>query len=182
MAIHTMPANTALRLLSALDGAGVDASVGGGWAVDALLGEQTREHSDLDLWVPAEAAHPLFTALGRCGVDRVFPWPGDRPWNFVLCDGGSLRVDLHFYEDLSDGRWHYGSAASGETFPNAALGGYGIIEGRPVRCEAAEWSVRWHTAYPLRDVDRHDIPLLCERFGIELPEVYATDLSPGEQR
>lgn len=34
-----------------------------------------------------------------------------------------------------------------------------------VRCEAAEWAVRWHTGYPPRDVDRHDVSRLCERFG-----------------
>ena len=39
------------------------ACVGGGWAVDALLGAQTRGHADRDLWVPAavrrRTGHPL---------------------------------------------------------------------------------------------------------------------------
>jgi lincosamide nucleotidyltransferase A/C/D/E len=59
---HTMRAASALGLLDALRQVGVEACVGGGWAVDALVGEQTREHSDLDLWVQAVDLDP---AVGR---------------------------------------------------------------------------------------------------------------------
>jgi lincosamide nucleotidyltransferase A/C/D/E len=41
-----------------------------------------------------------------------------------------------------------------------------------VRCEAPAWAVRWHTGYQPRTVDRHDVPLLCERFGIRLPDAF----------
>ncbi|MEV8510686.1 hypothetical protein [Dactylosporangium sp. NPDC051484] len=84
-----------------------------------------------------------------------------------------MRVDLHMYEPLPDGSLHFGSVVDGVVFPAEALAGHGLIAGRAVRCEAAEWSVRWHTGYPPRDSDRHDVPLLCERFGIELPEAFA---------
>ena len=97
---HVMPAAEAAHLLRALDDAGVGASIGGGWGVDALLGQQTREHSDLDIWVPATALETLFGVLVADGLDRIFPWPGDRPWNFVLHDGRTRRVDLHLYEVL----------------------------------------------------------------------------------
>lgn len=43
----------AVTLLGRFSDHKVDACVGGGWAVDALLMEQTREHSDLDRWAPA---------------------------------------------------------------------------------------------------------------------------------
>jgi lincosamide nucleotidyltransferase A/C/D/E len=39
--------------MSLLDQEGVRAWLDGGWAVDALLGRQTRLHSDLDLAVVA---------------------------------------------------------------------------------------------------------------------------------
>jgi lincosamide nucleotidyltransferase A/C/D/E len=81
-------------------------------------------------------------------------------------------VDLHFYELLADGGWHYGSATAGEHFPAVALDGRGVIGGVGVRCDAPQWSIRWHTGYDLRPVDRHDVPLLCERFGVALPEEY----------
>jgi lincosamide nucleotidyltransferase A/C/D/E len=164
-----MTAGDALALLDRLGRHGVDACVGGGWGVDALLTRQTREHSDLDLWAPATDFHRLLRALAEHGVDRILPWPGDRPWNFVLHDGDRRRVDLHIYETRTDGVLHYGSAVDGVAFPASALAGRGAIAGTAVRCEAAEWSVRWHTGYPPRDADRHDVPLLCERFGLDLP-------------
>lgn len=165
---HVMRAEDAIALLARLSDHDVDVCVGGGWGVDALLREQTREHSDLDLWVPAAHLERLFLGFAEVGIDRIFPWPGDRPWNFVLHDG-KLRVDLHLYERLPDGSLHYGSAINGVSFPAEALSGEGTIGGTTVRCEAAEWAVRWHTGYQPRDVDRHDVPLLCERFEIELP-------------
>jgi lincosamide nucleotidyltransferase A/C/D/E len=81
-------------------------TVGGGWAVDALLGEQTRPHTDLDLWASADDFEGLVAALVDAQVDRLLPWPGDRPWNFVLHDGGERRVDLHLYERVGDDLLH----------------------------------------------------------------------------
>ncbi|MFE7136968.1 nucleotidyltransferase domain-containing protein [Streptomyces sp. NPDC057644] len=180
MSQYSMSSKDALALLERLSAHGVDACVGGGWGVDALLGTQTRDHSDLDLWAPAAHLHPLFAALAEAGVDRVFPWPGDRPWNFVLHDGVRLRVDLHLYERLADGSLHYGPAVDGDTFPAEALDGDGSIAGTTVRCESAEWAVRFHTGYPAREVDRHDVPLLCRRFGIPLPEGFGPFEEPRD--
>jgi lincosamide nucleotidyltransferase A/C/D/E len=171
--VHAMPAGEAVRLLVALDGAGVDACVGGGWAVDALLAKQTRHHSDLDVWVSCEQTHEVFVALGSAGLDRIYPWPDDRPWNFVLHDGGQLRIDLHFVEPLPDGGWHYGPALGGETIAAAALDGEGVIAGRPVRCESPEWALRCHIGYPARRVDQHDVSLLCAHFQLALPPQFA---------
>jgi lincosamide nucleotidyltransferase A/C/D/E len=167
-----MAAEAATDLLDRLADCDVDACVGGGWAVDALLGEQTREHSDLDLWVAAADLEPLIVAFAGRGLDRLLPWPGDRPWNFVLHDGGRLRVDLHLYEPVSTGSWHYGSVVGGAIFPSSALQGEGFIRGRRVRCEAPDWAVRWHSGYQLRAVDHHDMPLLCAKFALELPDIY----------
>lgn len=167
-----MTAESAVELLTALRAGGVDLCLGGGWAVDALLGEQTREHSDLDLWLPAAELEPLTLAVAGLGVDRLLPVRGDRPWNFVLHDGGRRRVDLHLYEPLPAGRVHYGSVTDPHVFPAAALEAAGVIGGVTVRCEAPEWAVRWHTGYPPRAVDRHDVRLLCTSFGLDLPEVY----------
>lgn len=170
MSQYSMSAQDVVALLEQLAAHEVDLCLAGGWGVDALLREQTREHSDLDLWAPAAHVERMFAAFAKVGVDRVFPWPGDRPWNFVLHDGVRLRVDLHLYEKLTDGTLHYGSVVDGYVFPADALAGQGSVAGVDVRCEAAEWAVRWHTGYPARAVDRHDVPLLCQRFGVALPE------------
>ena len=52
-------------------------------------------------------ARRLFRMFVEHGLDRIHPWPGDRPWNFVLHDGRTRRVDLHLYETLGDGSIQY---------------------------------------------------------------------------
>jgi lincosamide nucleotidyltransferase A/C/D/E len=167
-----MPADEVLRVLSALDAHGAGAVVGGGWGVDALVGRQTREHSDLDLWLSAADFEPFVVAAGELGIDRLTPWPGDRPWNFVVTDGALLRIDLHLHEPVDDDEVHYGSAVGGARFPRAALQGSGVIGGRDVRCESLPWSLRWHQDHAPRDVDRHDVTRLCELAGLPVPHGY----------
>jgi lincosamide nucleotidyltransferase A/C/D/E len=170
---HIMTAASALGLLDALRQVEVEACVGGGWAVDALLGEQTREHSDLDLWVQAVDLDRLIRVVVERGVDRLLPWGGDRPWNFVLHDGSQLRVDLHLYEVLPGQEMlHYGGIGTGVTFPAEALAGTGRIAGRQVSCESAPWALTWRTGYAPRAVDLHDVGQLCRRFGFAVPEGY----------
>jgi lincosamide nucleotidyltransferase A/C/D/E len=169
---YAMPAEVARSLVTALTEQGVHASVGGGWAVDALVGRQTRPHSDLDLWVDASQLERLFVAFTRVGLDRIFPWPGDRPWNFVLHDGGTRRVDLHLYEVLGDRRLHYGSVTAPYVFMTDDLSGQGVVADLVVPCESPDFVLRNRTGYEPRDVDRHDVAVLCERFGMPLPVEY----------
>ena len=105
------------------------ASAVGGWAVDALLEKQTRPHADLDLWVQAVHFDYAVVAFSRAGVDRLYPWGDDRPWNFVLHDDGGRRIDLHLYEVMRDDS---GGVETGEIFPACALHGAGIIAGTSV--------------------------------------------------
>jgi tRNA nucleotidyltransferase/poly(A) polymerase len=80
MTAHVMDADNAHPILSAFQRAGIEATVGGGWAIDALLGEQTRLHSDLDLWVAAETlsrsepAKPPAYSIGTTGRAFESSW------------------------------------------------------------------------------------------------------------
>lgn len=104
-------------------------------------------------------------------LDRLLPYGGDRPWNFMVQDGGSLRVDLHLHEKLpGTSELHNGSVTTGVRLSRGALSGEGAIGGRVVRCETVEWSLRCHTGYVLRDVDVRDMSLLCARFGLIPPD------------
>jgi len=44
-----MPAASLVDLLQLFESAGIEVWLDGGWAVDALLGEQTRPHKDVDI-------------------------------------------------------------------------------------------------------------------------------------
>ncbi|HEX2470714.1 MAG TPA: hypothetical protein VHK05_08995 [Candidatus Limnocylindrales bacterium] len=74
-------AEEVVDLLDRLEAAGVEASVAGGWAVDALLGRVTREHGDLDLAVDASEIDHAIEALdtGDSASRSMNARPGS-PW------------------------------------------------------------------------------------------------------
>ena len=49
-------AKDAIDLITLAESQGIEVFLDGGWGVDALLGEQTREHQDIDLFVRKEQA------------------------------------------------------------------------------------------------------------------------------
>ncbi|MBA2471257.1 MAG: hypothetical protein H0V41_03070 [Pseudonocardiales bacterium] len=61
-----MSAQAVLELLDVIIETGADPWVDGGWGVDALLEEQTRSHSDLDL--TAKDRSDVVALVGRFGL------------------------------------------------------------------------------------------------------------------
>ena len=53
-----------------------------------------------------------------------------------------------------------------------SLSGTGTIGGCPVKTIAPEWMVKFHTGYEIDAGDYHDVKLLCQRFGLDLPLEY----------
>lgn len=167
-ALVGVSADDVLEVLGLAAAAGVRVWVDGGWAVDALVGEQTREHGDLDLVVPAAQLDELLAALRSAGyADRG---AGDGPANVVLADERGRRLDLHVIELDPLGNGRYGPS---EVFPAAALTGRGTIGGRSVRCISPQWLVQFHTGYRVDADDWHDVAALCTRFDLPIPPDYA---------
>jgi lincosamide nucleotidyltransferase A/C/D/E len=158
-----MTGSDVLIVLQALQRQGVDVCVDGGWAVDALLGAQTRQHDDLDIAVPHGHVPRLRATLTRLGfVERLRP--DLAPHNFVLATPDGQAVDVHSYILASDGRNVGGIGYAAEDF-----NGEGIIDGFIVRCIGPESLIRFHTGYQPDENDRHDVRLLCQRFGLTPP-------------
>jgi lincosamide nucleotidyltransferase A/C/D/E len=158
-----MDARDVVDLLEFLEQSGLDVHVDGGWAVDALLGEQSRSHDDLDIAIP----HGQVPLLRRLMATRGFSeQPRADSWecNFVLADAADRRLDVHAYT-LDDA----GKNAGGVPYTAAHLTGTGVIAGRSVRCIDPGWLVKFHTGYEVDEKDHHDVRLLCERFGLPLP-------------
>ena len=157
-----------VEVLALLEGAGVALWLDGGWGVDALLGEQTRAHGDLDLVVTeAGAAAAALAGLGfRPDLEAA---PG-LPARLVLVDRHGRQVDLHpVVLDTGGNGWQdLGGGAWGD-YPAAGLAAGGLVAGRPVRCVSAALQVAHHMGYPLAAGDRHDLRLLAERFGVPVP-------------
>ena len=156
----------AADLNAMLEENGLEVYVDGGWAVDAVLGEQTRPHDDLDIALP-HAQVPRLRALLR--IRGFGEQCRDDSWecNFVLADEAGRRLDVHSYTlDAA------GLNVGGVPYIAEQLTGHGVIGGYPVRCIPPEWLVRFHTGYEIDDTDWHDVRLLCERFHIAVPDEY----------
>ena len=172
-----MPARDAVAIYRLLERVGVDVWIDGGWAVDALLGEQTRAHADLDIAIETRHVERLRRALDErrfCEIRRN----DSSAWNFVMANSGGLEIDVHAFTFDGKGDGVYGPPENGDFYWAEALTGRGEINRSPVRCISPEWLVRFHTGYELSWTDVRDVQVLCERFGIELPAEYRK-LGPG---
>jgi lincosamide nucleotidyltransferase A/C/D/E len=158
-------------LLDLFEGKGLDVWLDGGWAVDALLGEQTRPHGDLDIVIQEGDVSIIRELLASRGYGDS-PRQDTRPWNFVLADNEGREVDVHVMTMDADGKGIYGPAESGEYYPAESLTGTGEVGGKIVKCITADWLVRWRIGYELDENDHHDILSLHDRFGVEFPAGY----------
>jgi lincosamide nucleotidyltransferase A/C/D/E len=161
-------------LYTQLTALGIEVWFDGGWGVDALLGEQTRPHADVDIVVQHKDVPRLREFLARRGYTDV-PRDDTSPWNFVLGDPQGRLVDVHAVTLDADGNGLYGPPEKGVMYPAGSLTGSGVINGHAVKCISAEHVVRFHTGYKLRPTDSQDVAALCARFGIDLPEEYAAE-------
>ena len=172
-----MNAVDVVSLYTELENLGITIWIDGGWGVDALLGEETRPHQDLDITIQQKDVSKLRELLQAQGFSEIRLHEA-RPWNFVLGDEGGREIDVHVIVINAVGNGVYGPAQNGETYPAASLTGTGSINGRSVRCISPEWAVKFHSGYELKEKDFRDVSALCKKFGIELPEAFA----PFEKR
>ena len=149
----------------------VEVWIDGGWAVDALLEEQTRPLGDLDIVVQEKDVPRLREYLESSGF-RDVPRDDTRPCNFILGHGDGRTVDIHVVDFDGAGNGIYGPPENGEMYPAGSLSGMGSIAGTPVRCVTAEQLVEFHRGYDLRATDYHDVAALCDRFDIAYPDEY----------
>ena len=79
-----------LRVLDALETAGVRAGITGGWGIDALLRRETRQHGDLDLGVAVEDVDQAIKAVRPMGY---VPMVDERPARAVVESDAREDVD-----------------------------------------------------------------------------------------
>ena len=157
----------------------------GGWGIDALLGEQTRPHKDLDILMLVDDVVRVREYLARDGYGLEMLWSENMwdvdangvevPTAFVLQDANGRQVDAHAMrlDDQGNGllAWEAGDLSPGDrVLKPDHLGGEGTIAGVAVRCFSPEMQVLAHTGYDLPDRHRRDVQLLCERFALPLPQ------------
>jgi lincosamide nucleotidyltransferase A/C/D/E len=163
-------ASEVLRVLDALDSAGIRVGITGGWGIDALLRRQTRSHGDVDLGVASEALGTAIEALGPMGYVVA---ADERPARVELTSDIG-QVDLHPIVWSSSGAGVQ-TGLDGETYdyPPGSLEAVGWIAGRAVRCGTPELQVAFHRGYEPTERDRADMAALATAFGLSLPPAYS---------
>jgi len=161
-----MTAGDVLDVVKLFEGHAIEVIIDGGWAVDALLGEQTRPHSDLDIAMPHKhvpLARQLLEIRGYCDIPRS----DTRDCNFVMGDDSGRTVDFHTYTYDESGNLLFGLP-----YPLESLQGVGSIAGCQVRCITPEWLIKFHTGYSHDADDVHDVLALCRRYTLPIPPKY----------
>ena len=177
-------AEDAISIYKHLSTNGIQVWLTGGWGIDALLGEHTRPHKDLDVIMLLDDVVHLRELLDRDGYTLKELW-SENLWAFdthgiktatafVLRDSDGHELDVHAlrFDELGNGipTWEN---AGGITFTKQDLAGVGMIAGFTVQCMSPENQMLCHTGYELPDYQRRDLLQLHEKFGIELPEALA---------
>ena len=165
-----MDAQSALSVVATLQQAGVRVWLDGGWGVDALVGEQTRDHDDLDCVIALSDVPIAREALAVLGFAVSLD---ELPTRFVMHDESDRRVDFHTVtidvtgsatQQLQDGRL--------APYPSEGFAGSGHVAGVNVACLTATVQSLHHLGYDPDEKDHHDMRLLADRFGIDLPAPY----------
>ncbi|OAH13056.1 nucleotidyltransferase domain-containing protein [Streptomyces jeddahensis] len=159
-----MTADDVLSILTVLRDADVDIWIGGGWGIDALVGEQTRRHRDLDLLHRQDQEPSVVAALADAGFVETLDW---RPVRFVVTDPAGREIDLHPLAFAADGSAVQSSPDPQQPFvypPSCFV--TGTILGTTVPCLSPEQQVYFHRGYDPADHDRHDMAQLRRVFGI----------------
>lgn len=158
----------AVQIISDAEQHGIPVLLDGGWGVDALLGKQTREHSDVDLFIEACNGRKFITLLKQQGfkeIQQAYTTPSHTVWQ----DEKGRIVDLHLYESGENGSFLF----EGNSYPAKTFSSVGRIAGKTVRCIPPQEQIHFHSGYELDENDIHDVKLLCAHFGISVPEEYS---------
>jgi lincosamide nucleotidyltransferase A/C/D/E len=157
-----MSASQVLAVLDQLGALGVRVWADGGWGVDALLGEQTREHDDLDLVVDREALDGVVTRLLEAGFTVERDW---LPTAIALRHPDGRAVDLHPVRLTADGGGDQVLPDNGGPF-HYQTPTTGSIAGRPIPCCDVATQVAAHLGYEPDADDLADMRRLVAAFGL----------------
>jgi lincosamide nucleotidyltransferase A/C/D/E len=145
----------------------IEPRLDGGWGIDALLGEQTRGHDDVDIVIARRDAHTARELLGPLGFTHNGSVVPGLPARLVLRDPSGRQVDLHLIvRDTAGNGWQQLEGGIWGLYDVDGLDGSGEIAGRPVPCITPELQVRHHSHEPWTEKDRADMKRLADRFGL----------------
>jgi lincosamide nucleotidyltransferase A/C/D/E len=164
MTTTSINAEDVLEVLGALQTAAVRCWLDGSWGLDALVGEQTRSHRDVDILIARQDLGAARLALESRGFLVALD---DAPVRLVMNDGAGREVDMPTGEPRAGGGLDV-EMPDGTTMglSRGALT-RGRILGVDVPALSAEVHARTDFRYPPHDTDLHDMEILRGRLGVE---------------
>jgi lincosamide nucleotidyltransferase A/C/D/E len=146
------PAADVPRVHRWLAAEGIQAWITGGWGVDAIAGEQTRPHLDLDLLVPIDQGDQARTILEEHGFE-LYPPEIRLPFRLAMVNRRARRmIDLQLASPNPDGTYTFRVIDTQPSVPNfdyvysaEGLGGRGRVAGVELPCVSREEQVRSRT-------------------------------------
>jgi lincosamide nucleotidyltransferase A/C/D/E len=173
-----MSSSEVLKIHEDLLALGVDIILDGGWGIDALLGEETRPHKDIDFLIEKQKVDTVIKYFSDLGY--TLKRDPDVWWHFFLIKDGK-QIDIHVINVNDNGDGIYGPPERGNFFPAESLRGIGSINGTSIRCLSTNYRINCLTkafgivtkdGYIPTSKDIEDIKKLCNKFNIALPEEF----------
>ncbi|MHB9034333.1 MAG: nucleotidyltransferase domain-containing protein [Anaerolineae bacterium] len=172
-----MTADDVLNIYHLLDANDIWLCLNGGWGIDALLGEQTRAHKDLDIFMLVDDVALLRELLEGNGYTLQYPWEeniavvdadgAEVLSAFVLGDSQGHQVDIHALQlDESGNGIPAWANEGGLVFSQDDISWQGAIAGEEVVCQSPASQVACHQGYILPSEQQCDLVRLRERFGL----------------
>jgi lincosamide nucleotidyltransferase A/C/D/E len=176
-------AEDVVEICKKLSANGIQVWLTGGWGIDALLGEQSRPHKDLDVIMLLDDMLRMTGLLSEDGYELDTLWSenqmvrdsnGDETATaFVLIDPEGREFDAHAITLDEQGN---GIPAWDEDesfiFAKEDLAGEGTVLGYAVQCITPESQKVCHSGYEIPEKQISDLELLNEKFGVGYPDGY----------
>ena len=164
--INEMSSEKVAKIYTELEKLGIKIWLDGGWAVDALLGKQTRPHKDLDIAIEHKNVLEFRVYLKSQGFEEV-ERAEDKKWDFVLSDDEGHEIDVHAFDFDKNGNVIEEKYWNG--YEKDSLTGLGIINGIPVQCASLKQLLKTHdiTKRSFKESDHQDLAALHEKFKLE---------------
>lgn len=146
-----------MRIIELFEEIGVRYWIDGGWGVDLLAGEQTREHRDIDIDFDAKYTEKVLAVLLQKG------YAVDTDWGQVRMELYSDQygyLDIHPFVLQEDGRAKQADLEGGWYCFEKDYFTEVFFEGKQIPCISLKGQKIFHTGYTLREKDIHDISVL----------------------
>lgn len=146
-----------LKILQILKDSNIKFWLDGGWGVDVLAGKQSRSHRDIDIDFDAQHTEELLSILKEHGYVIETDWA---PVRIELYSKTYGYIDIHPFILQEDGSAKQADLEGGWYEFNADFFGTAVFEERKIPCISAKGQKVFHTGYPLRDIDKHDVKII----------------------